>query len=262
MGGRKLQGKRGNPSQVFQQHHRAHHCRHPRGEEIRRRAAEVHPRDDHVEEEVDKEGVAGEIGEVQQQRQGQQVEDDLEKDLAVNVPLARSVLPAEAEQQVIAQHGASDHVERRRPGDDPQRGAGQPDHGEDRRAGQPAQRDQPAGAFGGKLHGAGARGWGLGASASCTMFVPQGRLLAGGFASDADRQKLSVSCTGRWGLGRITTLLHGVPGDGGGAFLEVEGEEDVIVDPRRGGGERRPGPRRGRPWWPGRRWLRRRGPAA
>ena len=77
--------------------------------------------------------------------------------------------------------------------------------------------------------GLGAGGWGL--SASSTMLLPQGRLLAGGFASDADRQKLSASCTGRWGLGRVTTLLHGVPGDGGGAFLEVEGQKDVIVDP-------------------------------
>ena len=66
----------------------AHHRRYQGSEEIRRRAAEVHPGDDHVEEEVDEEGVAGEVGEIQQQRQGHQVEDDLEEDLAVDVPLA------------------------------------------------------------------------------------------------------------------------------------------------------------------------------
>ena len=60
----------GDPAQVFQQHHRAHQRRHHGGEEIRRRPAQVHARDDHVEEEVEQERIARQVGEIQQAASG------------------------------------------------------------------------------------------------------------------------------------------------------------------------------------------------
>ena len=186
IGGRNRIGKRGNPAQVLQQHHRADHRRHHRGEEIRRRAAQIHPRDDHVEEEIERgRGCGAGRRNTTESVSATRSKATWRKIWRSTFPSPGRVLLAEAEEQVIAQHGAGDDIQRRRPGDDPQQRAGQPDHGEDRRAGQPAQRDQPAAPSGGASWRRGRdRGPGLGVF---TMFWPRGRLLAGGFAR-CDRQ--------------------------------------------------------------------------
>ena len=48
---------------------------------MRRPAAEIHAGDDHVEEEEEQERIARQVGEIDQQRQGGQVEDGLEEDV-------------------------------------------------------------------------------------------------------------------------------------------------------------------------------------
>src|SRR5208283_725401 len=86
--GGKVHGEAGNPALIFQQHDRADRGRAKAGEKIRLPAAEIHARNDHVEKEVDEERVARQVGEVEQEGQGDEVEGDLEEDLVIDVPVA------------------------------------------------------------------------------------------------------------------------------------------------------------------------------
>ena len=83
------------------------------GEDLRGPAAEIHAGDDHVEDEEEEERIAGQIGEVDQQRQRSHVEDGLEEDVVLRVDFAGGrvgLVPEEG--QVIADHGQGHEVER------------------------------------------------------------------------------------------------------------------------------------------------------
>ena len=66
---------------------------------------------------IEQERVARQIGEVEQQRQRDQVEDDLQEDVPLDVALAARLALGELEQQVVADHRAADQIQRQRIGD-------------------------------------------------------------------------------------------------------------------------------------------------
>ena len=147
-----LQVEVGNPLQVLQEHDRPHHARGRGRDQIGQVAAEVHPRNDHVEHEEGEERVSREVGEVQQQRQGHQVEEDLQEDVPLDALRGDCpVAAAELEDQVVRQHHASDGIQRERLREHAQQPGGGGDQ-EDADARPKAERDQPAGAFRWEFH--------------------------------------------------------------------------------------------------------------
>ena len=148
-----MDGKAVDPVQVFEEDDPAHGGVDHGRQDQRRPTAEVHAGDDHVEEEEEEEGVPRQVGEIDQERQGGQVENGLEEDVVLRVDLAGGrvgLVPKEG--QVIAEHGQGDEVQRQRLRHDVQDRGCDPDHEEDHRAGDPAQRDEPAGTFRGEFH--------------------------------------------------------------------------------------------------------------
>ena len=149
-----MDGEARNPLQVFQEDDSAHGAGDHGRQDLRRPTAEIHAGNDHVEEEEEQERIAGQVGEIDQERQGGQVEDGLEEDVLLRVDLAGGrvgLVPKEG--QVIADHGQGHEIQRQRLGHHVQDRGGEPDHEKDHRAGDPTQRDEPAGAFRGKFHG-------------------------------------------------------------------------------------------------------------
>ena len=151
--GREVDGVARNPVQVFQEDDSAHRGVDHGRQDRRHPAAEVHAGDDHVEEKEEQERIAGQVGEIDQERQGGQVQHGLQEDVLLRIDLAGHRLALVPEEgQVIAEHGQRDDVQRQRQRHHVQDRRGQPDHEEHHRAGDPSQRDEPAGAFGGKFH--------------------------------------------------------------------------------------------------------------
>ena len=118
---RKMQRVRRNPLQVQQQHHAADHRRGDRGDHVRRAAAQIHARDNHVKHEVEQERVSRQSGVVEQQRQRDQIEENLQEDVAIDVAGAgRDAALRRVEQQIVADHRQADEVQRPRVLDDRQ----------------------------------------------------------------------------------------------------------------------------------------------
>ncbi len=150
---RKMEREAGNQRQIFQEHDAADERRGHRRRRIGQIAAEVHPGDYHVKNEIGEERVPRQVGEIQEHGQGDQIEDDLQEDDPFDaLPARRPVVLAEFEQQVVDQHDCAD----REQGPGPRQHAHRPGdggHGEDRRAGPETERNEPASALGRKSHG-------------------------------------------------------------------------------------------------------------
>ena len=148
-----MQWKGRDPAEVFQEHDSAHQERSQPCEEVRQSASQVHSGDDHVKNKIEQERVAGQIGEVQEERQCDQVACHLEGDIAIHRPLpARSVPLAISKRQIVHQHGAADRVQRRRVDDDSQPRRADPDCRQEDETGQPPQGNQPACSFRWEFH--------------------------------------------------------------------------------------------------------------
>ena len=106
-----FQGEAGDPAEVFRKHHNAGQARGKGGEKIGSGPAEIHSRDDHVEYEKEEERISRQVGEVQEQGQGREVEGDLPEDIAFDVSFARGrIALVELEDQIIDRHCAGHEI--------------------------------------------------------------------------------------------------------------------------------------------------------
>ncbi len=86
--GRIVDGEAADPVEIFQEHHDTHQAGGESGEKIGRGPAQIHARDYHVEYEKEEEGISGQIGEVQEQSKGGEIEGDLPEDISFDVSFA------------------------------------------------------------------------------------------------------------------------------------------------------------------------------
>ncbi len=89
----KVDREQRDPILIFpQQGHTDKDRRHGR-HHVRHGAVQIHAGNNHVEHKEEQERVTRQIGEVQQQRQGDQIDGDLHEDVPLNVPLGSGPIP-------------------------------------------------------------------------------------------------------------------------------------------------------------------------